>query len=129
MSELPKAEHELHHHTIDSDIMQSLRKSPQPANHFSYFPEGGGVRDLIRKINQPITTSSGSKKYGFGRWQMVYYLYGDERRAIRVTIEENERYIKEAFESNAHPFRNNWGEGMFGILCEEWSIHRRLKDE
>jgi len=128
MSELPEAEYPMHHHTIDSQVLKRLKESPLPATEL-HIPTSGPLRDMIRKINQPVTTSSGSKKYGFGSWSMVYYLYGDERRAIRVTVEENEEYIKQAFESEASPFKSGWGEGMYEILNEEWSIYRRESNE
>lgn len=124
MSELPEAEYELHHHTADSKLLNKLQESPRPATEVQ-SPSGGPLRDMIRKVNQPVTTSSGSKKYNFGSWHMVYYLYGDERRAIRVSIEENEEYIKRAFNSEASPFKMGWGGGMYQLLNEEWSIYRR----
>lgn len=126
MSNLPKAEYELHHRTVNSKTLRKLKESPLPAKDIK-MPGGGSLRDLIRKIGQPVTTSSGSKKYNYGSWSMIYYLYGDERRAVRVAIKENETYIKRAFKSNASPFKMGWGEGMYQILNEEWSIYRERK--
>lgn len=128
---LPNASNEYtpHHHTLDSESLKLLRESPRPPDELpTSLPtptQNGGLRDLVRNIKSPIRSGTGTGG-NHGRWTMIVYLYGDERRAIRRAIEENESFIRSALETGTNDaFARSWGDGMYRIFCEEWAYYRR----
>jgi len=61
-------------------------------------------------------TSAGSRV----QIRVVYYLEGDERRAIRRFIEENEAHLSTALQKNRNRFQTEWSEFLYGLIEEEW---------
>jgi len=51
---------------------------------------------------------------------MVYYLIGDERRAIRRFIEENESIVRKQLQRKPNRFTHNWDEWIYALLEEEF---------
>lgn len=56
-----------------------------------------------------------------GRTVGVYYLYGDERRAVRKYIEENTEFVESCIEDRVNPISINQEEYWWQMFQEEWS--------
>ncbi len=113
---------QIHHHTLDSNQLEQLIESPVTSDEAENAlpPNPGTLRDLIRQLTSP----SG----GYGRWDSIFYLHGDERRAIRKAVRCNEEFIVNAFadsDKGNNPFAQGWSERWYQMLCEEWEYHRR----
>lgn len=113
---------QIHHHTLDSNQLEQLIESPVTSDEAENAlpPNPGTLRDLIRQLTSP----SG----GYGRWDSIFYLHGDERRAIRKAVRRNEEFIANAFadsDKGDNPFAQGWSEKWYQMLCEEWEYHRR----
>lgn len=124
----PKARR-LHHNTISSHVFQKLKKEPRKGTKLGKIgpSTGTGLRDIVRRIRQPGSHKGGTANYG--KWDEVVYMYGDERRAVRKAIELNEEYIEALFNSGGiHRIPQNWGDGMYNILCQEWQYHIQNRD-
>jgi hypothetical protein len=52
----------------------------------------------------------------------VYYLYGDERRAVRRFVAENERLVRAGLATNPEEFPREWDDVMRSLLREEWQF-------
>lgn len=120
MTDKRYSEHaEIHVRTLDSTTYQMLRERPRPADEISSIGTGSkaGIRHLIRRIGG-IGGSSSAKPYGSKNSTQIIYLYGDERRAIRVFIEHNTEYVESCLNSPPSPLHLNWGVGC-------WACSRR----
>ena len=52
----------------------------------------------------------------------IDYLYGDERRAVRRFIEENEQYVRACIGDPFNPLVTRWDPVLWSLLCEEWQL-------
>lgn len=107
-------------------MLEQLRESPVAGDGELVTKIDVGVRRLARRLKAPKTATGPTK--GVGKWTTIYYLYGDERRAVRTAIEANEDYIHSAFGADGrghNPFADDWPEFLYDILCEEWDYHVR----
>lgn len=52
----------------------------------------------------------------------VVYLYGDERRAVRRFVEENEAYVRACMDDPDNPIAATWDDVLWALLCEEWDL-------
>lgn len=50
----------------------------------------------------------------------VIYLAGDERRALRRFIHENERIVREQLQDAPNRFSHDWDEWLYGLLEQEF---------
>jgi hypothetical protein len=66
-----------------------------------------------------VTKSTGSAK-SRGRTKAVYYLYGDERRAVRTYIEENTDFVASCMEDKVNPINMGMEDYWWRMFCEEW---------
>ncbi|MFP4632527.1 MAG: hypothetical protein ACLFMT_03715 [Halobacteriales archaeon] len=71
-----------------------------------------GVLDVSR-------SGSGDSK-SRGRTYTVYYLYGDERRAVRRYIEENTEFVRSCMRDRVNPLNLNQEEFWWRMFREEW---------
>lgn len=64
-----------------------------------------------------------------GRLYKVYYLYGDERQAVRKYIETNRSVLEQIdLQSGHNRVRQAFDEYMYRILLEEWYLDEKLED-
>lgn len=131
----PPKRRQMHGKTVSSGLIEELRESPKTAMSGKLPAPSKGerktTRDLIRKIQSPVRMAGGGnvELQGSGTFTNVYYLYGDERRAIRKAIVENTEYVRKAMEcEGSDAFNLAWGEGMYSILCEEWQLYQHEHD-
>lgn len=126
----PPEARQVHHHTLDSDQLKQLIKHPVTSDEAENAlpPNPGALRNLVRRLPSPIASGSGGGGGGYGTWSSVFYLYGDERRAVRKAVRRNEQFIANAFadsERGHNPFAQEWPEERYQMLCEEWEYYRR----
>lgn len=131
----PSAARRLHFHTIDSEAYHKLRDGPKLASELSdrgdtisFGPSksGNGLRSMIRKLRVPRISCAGSTTKRPRDNRIVYYLYGDERRAMRKFIEVNTEFIESCMANeNGTVLSQSWPEGKLQMLAEEWEYYRR----
>lgn len=126
----PPESRQIHHHTLDSDQLEQLIKHPVTSDESKNTlpPNPGTLRNLVRRLSSPVASGAGGSGGGYGKWKSVFYLYGDERRAIRKAVRRNEKFIANAFadsDGGNNPFAQTWPEERYQILCEEWEYYRR----
>lgn len=51
----------------------------------------------------------------------IYYLYGDERRAVRKFIAENTALVEWAMDTNHNIIVNSVDQVIWQMMCEEWT--------
>jgi hypothetical protein len=51
----------------------------------------------------------------------VYYLYGDERRAVRKYITENTEIVKVCMGGASNPIKTSMEKYWWQMFCEEWT--------
>lgn len=114
----------MYHLTKGSKKLRQLREEPQTGID---LPDGGPLRNLIERIKIQGARGSSETLRGEGQITTVYYLVGDERRAIRKFIEENTEYVKKSFEkdhnnNSNNPFRQRLPDEMYWLLEQEYEI-------
>jgi len=57
---------------------------------------------------------------GEGPVTTVYYLSGDERRASRGFIEENESIVRNQLQQKPNRFTHDWDKWLYALLEEEF---------
>lgn len=124
---------QLNDQTDDSVLLDHLLKQPLTNDEAGGIlpPEGGSSDNIYRRLSAPCVSGS-QTKVSKSAWHDVYYVYGDERRAIRKAIRRNTGIIADIFTTTneGNPFDGAWSEEQFNILCEEWEYYRRrARDE
>lgn len=105
-----------------SDRLQELRDRPRIAEEIGGGGGLGAYTDRQRMFVQRLTVTGvegGGQRDG-ERVKTVYYLQGDERRALRRFIEENETVVREQLQDNPNRFSTEWDEFLYGLLEEEF---------
>ncbi len=75
-------------------------------------------REYVGKFDVNRSSTGGSKHRG--RTTAVYYLYGDERRAVRRYIEENTEFVEGCIADQANPINLNREDYWWRMFQEEW---------
>jgi hypothetical protein len=105
-----------------SDLLQRVRGKPRVPDEI----EGGaGIsaftdrqRMFIERLD--LTGVQGDVKRDHERVTTVIYLAGDERRALRRFIDENERIVHEQLQDEPNRFSHDWDEWLYGLLEQEF---------
>ncbi len=105
-----------------SKWLQAVRDEPRISDEFG---EIGQFSDLSPKQRMfverlELSTVSGKSFRSEGSVTTVYYLTGDERRAIRRFIEENESIVRNQLQRKPNRFTHNWDEWIYALLEEEF---------
>lgn len=105
-----------------SKWLQAIRDEPRIANELG---DGRGVailsgqqRMFVERLD--LTGVEGAAQRGGDRVATVYYLQGDERRALRRFIEENEAIVRDQLQDAPNRFSHEWDEWLYGLLEEEF---------
>jgi len=105
-----------------SETIQRLREGPAPATELQPSNE---QRQYIRKLRIP--RSAPASDYGGGNGQkMVYYLYGDERRAMRCLIELRPDFFRDVLGGETRHLTvltGSWGDALVQLAVEEYTFH------
>jgi hypothetical protein len=108
----------MHSLTKESEMLQKLREEPQVDID---IPSNGPLRSLIERLK--MKSGRGSAKVKEGKITTVYYLVGDERRAVRKFIEENSDFVKTSFElEKNNPLSERLPEEMYWLMKQEYEI-------
>ncbi len=78
----------------------------------------GQQRMFVKQLS--LTSVEGSSDRDGDRVTSVYYLEGDERRALRRFIEENEGIVREQLQSTPNRFSHDWNEWLYALIEEEF---------
>lgn len=116
---------QLHHKTAGSDTAALLREAPRtsielPDGESTAGTRNTTLRDIVCRLSAPSTRSQAKKRPGPA--QSVYYLYGDERRAVRTFIDENEEYVRSCLGDTPNPLAADWDGVLYQLLREEWDF-------
>jgi len=102
--------------------LQHVRDEPRTA---AGLDDGRGVsvfspneRMFIERLD--LTGVEGDVQRDGDRVKTVYYLPGDERRALRRFIEENETIVRGQLADAPNRFSHEWDEWLYGLLEEEF---------
>lgn len=112
----------MHHNVKSSKRLQELREEPQTD---IYLPDGGPVRNMIEKFNVPCGQGKSKSWESDGEVKTVYYLTGDERRAVRKFIEANSRFCKSCMGNSKrtnHPISHHLDDVMWWLFQQEYEI-------
>lgn len=111
-----------------SSTIQTLREGPVPAGEVEPSFE---QREYVRKLRLPRSCPSG--KHGSGRTgsKMVYYLYGDERRAVRKLIEERTEWFEGVLGGGYNDLTalsSGWDDALVTLAVEEWEFRKHEQE-
>jgi transcriptional regulator with XRE-family HTH domain len=102
--------------------IQKLRAEPLPGSELD-----GGLnafsaahRAFVKRLQ--VTAAQGQANR-IGDVEKVYYLTGDERRAVRRFIEVNEGFVREALAHRSNKLSSDWSDFLYTLLQEEWRFH------
>jgi len=105
-----------------SKWLQKLRDKPRIGEELG---DGRGVavltdqqRMFVERLD--VTGLGGASHRDSDRVTKVYYLHGDERRALRRFIEENEAIVRDQLQDAPNRFSHEWDEWLYGLLEEEF---------
>ncbi|MFP4633099.1 MAG: hypothetical protein ACLFMT_06670 [Halobacteriales archaeon] len=105
--------------TTDNQVVEKLKRDgPAVADELPRVP-GPRERRYVGKFD--VTRSSTGSNRSRGRTQAVYYLYGDERRAVRTYIEENTEFVRTCMQDRANPINMAHEDYWWQMFCEEWT--------
>lgn len=93
-------------------IIENLREDgPKRADELPEATEGKEVEVVgVLGVPTPITYET----------TPVFYLYGQERQAVRKYIQANEDFVRSCMDSEQNPIALNMEEFWFQMFCEEW---------
>jgi DNA-directed RNA polymerase subunit RPC12/RpoP len=106
-----------------NDTIRQLATGPKTHEELGDHPLDG-VRRVVDQLSVPL--GRGNTKSRAGSPTTVYYLYGDERAAIRVFIDVNEEYLADILSDQRNPLQSQWDDHLYELLIQEWEW---LKDE
>lgn len=79
------------------------------------------IRTLVHRIRPPAPSYGASKSRPRGA-KTVYYLPGDERRALDLFIQENTEYVRDCLSDDVNPLTHAWSEEQYRMLVEQWEF-------
>ena len=113
--------------TLRSSAYQALHEGPKTGREIGsgdVFTPSDRLRGLIGRLKPPGKNSGGRHTQTHGRARGVYFLWGDERRAVRKFIEVNESYVASSLDAHHSPLTNRWDDALVALLREEWAVYQ-----
>lgn len=106
------------HKLVGNDSLRKLRMDgPQTGDSIP-----GRIPAEIRHSYVGVLDVSGNgSTKSRGTTKSIYYLYGDERRAVRRFIEENTEFVASCMEDQVNPINMNLEDFWWQMFCEEWN--------
>jgi hypothetical protein len=107
----------------DDRTLRELRDAPKPAP-LAVGPQADGY---VGRLTLPsgLATQLSADSEPLPRPVAVYYLYGDERRAVRRFVAENEALVERGLARDPTGFPAAWDDVLRTLLREEWAFSRR----
>lgn len=118
----------LHGNTLAAESVQKLYERPRPLESIPK-PSPTMRQELVGILKHPVSTAQSKTRPGQNTASPIAYLYGDERRAVRVFIEENTEYVAACMEETSSPLAHGWPEPIWNMCCEEWQFYEAGFDE
>ncbi|MFP4632678.1 MAG: hypothetical protein ACLFMT_04490 [Halobacteriales archaeon] len=104
--------------TADNEVIQHLRQhGPATAEE---LPRPPSARERSYVGSFKVTRSNTGSSKSRGKTNVVYYLYGDERRLVRKYIQENTEFVRSCMQDNANPINMSLEDYWWQMFCEEW---------
>lgn len=102
-----------------SETIEYLREyGPATASEVPGNPTSNRTREVVGRLKIAGTTSAAKHRGGgIGGLRQVYYLYGDERRAVRRFIKEHTEWVKTCLSDPGSPLHEH---SLHSIFVEEW---------
>ncbi len=105
-----------------SKWLQALREQPRIAAELDggrgMAVFSGQQRMFVERLD--LTGVEGDSQRDGERVTTVYYLHGDERRALRRFITENETTVRDQLQGAPNRISTEWDEWLYGLLEEEF---------
>lgn len=106
--------------TKGSKYLEKLREEPQIDMN---MPDTTGRKYVERLKLMANSGEGGVKSRGSGQLRTVYYLVGDERRAVRKFIELHPKYVKSCFsEEYNNPLQTKLPDELYWLMEQEYEI-------
>lgn len=108
--------------TLRCETYQQLRDGPKTPDELSRSSSiGQGVlRNLVVRLKAPRTNVNCGSVKTRGNTTAVWYLWGDDRRAVRKFIQVNTDYVASCMTDQSNPLVENWDDALWALICEEW---------
>jgi hypothetical protein len=104
--------------TRNNEVISHLREEgPATAEE---LPRNPNLRERRWMGTFDVTRSGTGSSKSRGRTVAVYYLYGDERRAVRKYIEENTDFVESCMGDKVNPINMGMEDYWWQMFCEEW---------
>lgn len=104
--------------TYENEAVQHLRdQGPSTAKE---LPRNPGLRDKQWIGTLDVTRSGTGSSKSRGKTRAVYYLYGDERRAVRKYIRVNTDFVRSCMEDRVNPINMGMEDYWWRMFREEW---------
>ncbi len=112
--------------TVENGVIQHLRhEGPATSDE---LPRNPNLRDKRWVGIVDITRSGTGSSKSRGRTRAIYYLYGDERRAVRKYIQVNQEFVESCMDDKTNPINMGLEDYWWRMFCEEWTWRNGRKE-
>lgn len=112
---VPPAERQMY----GSDRLQLLREQPVTASELDDGLTTFTTQERVFIDRLEVSSVRGGTKRT-GNVESVYYLPGDERRAVRRFIDVNEPFVASALSTRNNKLAAEWDEFLYSLVHDEW---------
>ena len=108
----------------DTQFIRELAEAPKTTRELESEPTQK-IRDVVQILRPPGNS-------GKGKGYTVYFLPGDERRAVDRFCEANFDYVQQCLsEERNNQLAQNWPDALYQMLVEQWhwAGHDRLESD
>ncbi len=99
-----------------SEVIAALAEGPRTWAELPRGPEGA-ERSFVRRLDAPASSSRNKPR---GGTRNVYFLFGDERRAVERFADLNGSYVASCVADGSNPLRRNWDDDVYQLLLQQW---------
>lgn len=105
--------------TKHNSVLQTLRREGPSTTDELPRRVSSNDKQWVGKFD--VTRSGTGATKSRGRTVAVYYLYGDERRAVRKYIRENTEFVTSCMQDKSNPISVTCESYWWQMFCEEWT--------
>lgn len=120
----------LHGKTLRSKTYRELYEDPKFGNEVTGNIKSAQVYQLVDQLDVSPHIGNGVQ-YGSEPEgsPTLYYLWGDERRAVRRIVQSYPEFVGECMDYPKNPLKKAWEEIMWELLVEEWQFAESNEDK
>ena len=126
VAEMSESQSPLHGSTVSSETYQLLHDAPRTRDEIPGRGLPSALRNNIVRLKPTQTTARAKSRPDA---KTVYYLWGDDRRAVRAFIEHNEVYISSLMTDGDVGHALDWEDVLVSLLYEEWQAYQEVADD